>query len=361
MKTPCTVLIADDSVTMRNALTALLTDEGFEVVGQAADGQQAVELAASLKPDVITMDVQMPRLDGMNAIAAIMEQSPARILVICSVAAGSQVSLSFQAIQAGALEVIAKQSTRGAEGLRKWGAYVAESIRLMAEVPVVTRRARRVVAPPPQQMIPELVRSSESSIDVLVFASSIGGPNALVFLLKQLAPVCRVPVLIAQHLPSGFSNGLAQWLTWETGMPVKVVAQSEPLHSGHVYLAKDGDLVVRTAGIAQCVPSENGNSPSADRLLDSVALSYGRRAVAAVLTGMGEDGAKGLLAVRNAGGVTLAQDESTCTVFGMPQAAIQAGAVEHVATLPELARALGALLTAESVPPRALAAKEPRT
>ena len=348
--TPIRVLIADDSATVRTALAELLTaDKRLVVVGQARDGVEAVALARTLHPDVITMDVNMPRLDGLGATAAIMAEAPSRVLVVCSVSEQSQMDLSFKAMAAGALELLPKPAS-GAHELRKWGERVAESVRLMAEVPVV-RRIRRLsfasgggalsvpaTMPAPRARLSGTLRSHIGHIDAIGIVASTGGPPALANLLSALPGALPVPVLIAQHIGAGFTNGLVRWFASVSRMPVRIAPEGARALPGNVYLPPDGlDLEIDAQGVLHTPKTVSMNTPSGNRMLFSLARSYGVRAVGIVLTGMGDDGSLGLLAIRKAGGSTLVQDEATSVVFGMPQAAHALGAAQQVVPLDSIA------------------------
>ena len=328
MKGPIRVLIADDSATMRTALAELLREEKrISVVGQARDGLEAVELARTLKPDVITMDVNMPLLDGLQATATIMAESPARILVVCSVAEEKQLDLSFRAIAAGALELLPKPSS--ARELRRWGALIAESVLLMAEVPVV-RRTRKHAALKPNGTR----RTAGTAISALGIVASTGGPPAIALVLQSLPKTLPVPILIAQHIAAGFGPGLLRWFSAVSQLPVGIAEDGQRAKEGCVYLAPDGcDLELDAHGALRVPRGASLHTPSGNRLLQSLARGLGTRAGGVVLTGMGDDGALGLLAIRKAGGATLVQDEATSVVFGMPHAAHALGAAQSLVPL----------------------------
>jgi two-component system chemotaxis response regulator CheB len=318
------VLVVDDSATLRKALVQMLSeDPALRIVGEAADGVAAVRMAMALRPDLITMDVDMPGLDGLAATAAIMAEAPARVLIVCALGEARQMDLSFRAIAAGALELIAKPVA--GEDLRRWGARVAESVRLMAEVPVVRRRTpatHRLTAPAGRE------------VDVFGLVASTGGPPALVAILSALPRTLRIPLLVAQHMAEGFTPGLLRWFDQSSPLPVELAQDGGVCRPGHVYLPPDGhDLEVDERRLLR-VPRANGvHRPSGNRLLHSLARAFGARAGGVVLTGMGDDGAQGLLAIRNAGGVTFAQDEATSVVFGMPQVAFASGATSTLVPL----------------------------
>jgi two-component system chemotaxis response regulator CheB len=326
------VLLADDSQTVLNALSALLKDEpDIEVVGRASDGVEAVSLAKALRPDVVTMDVMMPRLDGLGATAAIMAEAPARVLIVSSITESQQMDLSFRAIEAGALELISKPKGSGVDELRKWGRRVAESIRLMAEVPVITRRRL--------SSLPAYVPQVRTPVDVFGLVASTGGPPALALLLGALPAGLPVPILIAQHITEGFTSGLVRWLASVSPLKVGIAQEGRACMPGEVYLPPDGHhLEVDAEGLIRCPKwTGEGHCPSGDRLLSTLARAYGGRAAGVVLTGMGEDGAQGLLAIKNAGGQTFAQDATTSVVFGMPQAAFQLKATQTLLPLEAMA------------------------
>lgn len=363
---PIRVLVADDSATLRTALIALLgEDPSLVVVGQAADGQEAVAKALSLRPDVITMDVIMPRLDGLGATAAIMAQAPARVLVVCSVAEEKQLDLSFRAMAAGALELIAKPAP-GVVALRAWGKKVAEAVRLMAEVPVVRRHRSSPRETPEPGTEPALKPLREAktgalkpggevraagrparahtfpaagTIDVIACVASTGGPPALAILLAALPTTLPVPILIAQHIAEGFTAGLVRWFAQVSKLPVQIAVEGERPEPGVVYLPPDGcDLELGLPFTLHARRSTDLHCPSGNKLLASVARTVGARALGLVLTGMGDDGAQGLLALRSAGGQTYAQDQESSVVFGMPQVAHSLGAARALVPLERMAR-----------------------
>lgn len=317
------VLIAEDSDAMRTTLETLLgLDARIELIGSARDGVEAVEMAKSLRPDLITMDVMMPRLDGVEATARIMTECPARILMISAYADDRQIDLSFRAIAAGALEVVAKPATANATELRQWARYVCDTIVLMSEVPIITRSRRAKTT------------LSDPRVDVIGIAASTGGPLALAKLFTSLPAELPVPILVAQHIAEGFTEGMVRWLAKTTKLVVEVATDGRPAKPGHIYFPPDGhDLEITAQQTVRTPPASERYAPSGDLLLAAIAKHYRNRALGIVLTGMGEDGALGLRAVRDAGGITLAQSQESCVVFGMPQAAVARGATTDLRSL----------------------------
>lgn len=329
MSGPIRVLVADDSPTQRRIVCGLLASAPeLQVVGEARDGLDAVGKAVGLRPDVITMDVQMPGLNGLDATATIMSSAPSRIIIICAVREVSQVELSFRAMNAGALELIAKPD--GAGDVGAWGRGVVQAIRLMAEVPVVGRRR------PGSQSLPVTPAFSQRA-EVVGLVASTGGPPALAEILAAL-PRDFAPILVAQHISPGFTPGLTRWLQSVVSLEVVQAVAGVVPRPGTVTFAPDGhDLELDALGRLSVRPAAGASSPSGDRLLSSLAASLGPRAAGVVLTGMGEDGARGLLALRARGGATLAQDEESSVVYGMPRAAVRLEAVSAQLPLHQIA------------------------
>ena len=354
------VFIADDSATSRIAFRRLITsDPGFFVVGEASDGRAAVEEIARKRPQVVLMDIVMPRMDGLEATRTIMAQHPTPVVLISDLV-GRDANLNFKALQAGALDLLRKPSAEDLAdaGFRK---RFLRDLRLWSEVPLITRRA--TAGPAPKQSAPTRKRSvnppyraSAAGIDpeLVCIGASTGGPPALARLLADIGTEPPWPILIVQHITSGFVTGLGRWLTETTPISVSVAEHGETIRKGRAYLAPDerhlvlrGDILYHDAG-APC----KGHRPSVDVLFESVAA--GGRAtstVAVLLTGMGSDGAQGLSALRSAGAWTIAQDEASSVVYGMPREAIQLGAAREVLPLEEIGGRLGRSFGGKMVQP----------
>jgi two-component system chemotaxis response regulator CheB len=329
---PIRVLVADDSELFRELLARVVVAEpGFEVVAVAADGNEAAAQARRLKPDVITMDLNMPDADGFSGIARIMADTPTPILVLT---ANREEAVGFRALSLGALDILEKPAA--STDLDDYGRLLRSRLRLLAGVKVIRHvrglRERAASAP----------RRRASRAELVVIGASLGGPRALAALLRGLPPAFPVPIAIVQHIADGFTEGLAAWLASETRVDVHEGQDGEPLAPGRVVLAPTGRHLLVGDGYVRLsdAPPVDTFRPSVTPLFLSAARAYGSRACGVILTGMGRDGADGLRAIRDAGGTTLAQDESTSAVFGMPRAAIELGAVERVLPLDEIARTL---------------------
>lgn len=341
---PIRVLVAEDSAVTRDLLVFLIEeDPALQVVGTARDGSEAVELAERLKPDVILMDVHMPRMDGYEATRRIMERSPAPIVMASASLHRGELSITFEALKAGAVTVQAKPvgpgDPRHAETSRK----LLETLRLMAEVKVVRRWAK----PSASSMAPQAPpRSVGTDVRVVAIAASTGGPAVLSAIFQELPASLPAPILLVQHIAPGFVAGLADWLDETTSLRVKLAESDEMAEAGCVYVAPEarhlgisrhGRIALSTDG------AEQGFCPSASFLFRSVAEAYGRQAMGVILTGMGRDGADGLLRLREAGGTTIAQDEESCVVFGMPGEAIRLQAAALVFSPPQITEAIGSV------------------
>ena len=335
------VVVAEDSLTVRELLVEILeSDPEIKVVGQAKNGAEAVELAARLKPDLITMDVHMPVMDGFEATKEIMVQAPRPIIIVSSSASHEDVELSFNAMRAGALMVVAKPDNPQSalfDGRREQFLAMAKA---MSQVKVVRRWAPRtqLVTPPVG-----VRRAPGARLRLVAIAASTGGPAALQRILADLPGDFPVPILVVQHIATGFVAGLADWLGSGCNLRVKVAEGGEQLRGRTVYLAPEDRQLGAHADdriLVADAPPVKGFRPSATFLFQSAARAYGAALGAIILTGMGNDGVEGLKAVKGAGGVVLAQDEASSVVYGMPREAVEAGVVDAVVSIGEVAARL---------------------
>lgn len=334
---PIRILLVDDSELARSLLREIINaEDDLLVVGEAADGLQACQLADSLQPDIICMDLDMPRLDGAEAIDRIMHQKAIPILVV---SASSDAAQAYQALDLGALDVIAKP---GLDPQR--ARELVDKLRLLAGVAVITRlRPAALTA----AACPLPTASGERGFNrLIVIACSTGGPQALAQLLPQLDPCLPAPVLISQHMSDGFADGMARWLSGLSSLPVQVASHGELLRPGQVYLSpSEQHMSVDSNHRIRLQPRQPADlyHPSCDILLESVARFYGPDAIGLIMTGMGRDGSQGMLQLRESGARTLAQDEASSVIFGMNQEAIAKGAIQQILPLDALPARLNQL------------------
>jgi two-component system chemotaxis response regulator CheB len=333
------VLIAEDSAFVTDLLSALLgADPEVVVVGRARNGREAVELTRRLKPDVVTMDVRMPVLDGIQATEAIMAEVPTPILIVSAAVDEQGTDTAFEAIRAGAMDVVEKPRGAFSRDYAAMGAELLRRVKTVSRVRAVRRppRARREQDPP-------AVPPGQPRGRLVAMAASTGGPGAIAHILGQLPARFPWPILVVQHIAPGFLDGFVRWLGTQTGLEVRTAEHGEWPRPGTVYFSPDGyHLGVDGGGRIVLDPSVpvDGHRPSATYLFRSVARSYGAQAIGVILTGMGEDGVHGLLELKREGGWTVAQDEATCAVYGMPRAAQAAGAVDRVLPLERIPSAI---------------------
>jgi len=328
---PVRVLVADDSALFRELIAGVVTrDRGFELVAVAGDGEEAARLVKRHRPDVITMDLNMPDADGFAGIARIMAETPTPILVLT---ANPSEAAGFKALSLGALDILEKPPPKA--DLADYGRVLRTRLRLLAGVKVI-RHPRGL-----RERILSFPRGSEPP-ELVVMGASLGGPRALATILGGLPTSFPLPVAVVQHIAVGFTGGLAGWLDQECALEVGEAVDGEPLRPGRVVLAPSGRhlLVARGRVHLSDAPPVDTFKPSVNPLFVSAARHYGRRACGVLLTGMGRDGAEGLKALREQGGTTLVQDEATSAVFGMPRAAIELGAADRILPLSEIPRVL---------------------
>jgi two-component system chemotaxis response regulator CheB len=336
------VLLAEDSAVTRAYLTYLLEeDPAIEVVGAATDGQEAVDLAASLRPDVILMDVHMPILDGYEATRTIMERTPTPIVMATASSSQAETSGGFTALEAGALILLSKPPALWDEGHDEAASELLRTLKLMAEVKVVRRRSLNALPPHPSARFPR-----PRAPRVVAIGASTGGPQALSAILAELPVPLSTPVLLVQHITEGFVQGFVDWLGTRTPMDCVVATQGEQPKPGTIHVAGSGRHMTLTRdgrlNLDNAAPV-NGFRPSISRLFNSVAESAGRESVGVLLTGMGRDGADGLRLMRDAGALTIAQDEASSVIFGMPGEAVRLKAACEVLPPVAIAEALRAV------------------
>lgn len=327
------VLIVEDSAVEQQLLAHILgTDPRIKVIGIAEDGEKALIAVAQLKPDVITMDIHMPKLNGYDTTRRIMEEHPLPIIIVSGSYLANDADKVFRALEAGALAIVRKPAGLGHPGYLGDAAELVKTVKMMSEIKVVRRwpRLRREPLPPPLPAAAEVV---SREIRVMAIGASTGGPAVLQEIFTALPKDLSVPVLVVQHMATGFMDNFVKWLSASSGFPAHLAVQGETLLPGHAYFAPDGQhlLVGRDHRVILSAESpENGLRPAVARLFRSVAESYGGNAVGVLLTGMGRDGADDLKLLRSKGAVTIAQDRESSIIFGMPGEAVKIDAADYI-------------------------------
>ena len=349
------VLVVEDSITVRRAIVdALCSDPDIEVVGEAGDGSRAIQLCGELRPDVATFDMVLPGVDGLAAIEHIMAYFPTPIVIVSASTNRGELFSTYDALAAGAVDVLEKP--RGDEPDGAWASKLVATVKLVARIKVITHiRARlrdqeagaaaRLSVRPPSPAGAELRPRGSPATRVVALGASTGGPGAVATILRALPRTFSLPILVVIHIGAPFGAALGEWLATHSSLPVAQARDGQPLPpdgEGRVFLAPpDRHLVLRRGRLLLTRdPERNHCRPSVDVLFESIAAELGPRAAACLLTGMGKDGAEGLAAMRQQGGVTFAQDEATSVVFGMPREAILRGAAGRVLPIDRIAAEL---------------------
>jgi two-component system chemotaxis response regulator CheB len=336
------VLLVDDSALTLAVLKRILSaSPDIQVVGTAANGREALNLIPQLQPTVVCTDFHMPEMDGLQLTREIMVRFPRPILVVSSAVGPADTERVFSLLEAGAIDVFPKP--RGGLGSDPAAAeQLISKIKIVAGVFVFPRRAREAPAPAATG-VPAPSPRPKTRARLVAIGASTGGPQALQTVLSPLPGDYAVPVLCVQHISRGFLHGLVEWLGAQCRLRVKVAEPGETAQPGTVYFPAEGThLVIDDRGRLSASREDpvDGHRPSVSITFRSVARHYSRAAVAVLLTGMGKDGADGMQSVAQAGGMTIAQDEASCVVFGMPRHAIELGSAQHVLPPPDIARLL---------------------
>ena len=333
------VLVVDDSPTVREFMSRILgSDPEICVVGTARDGTEAIEMVNLKHPDILTMDVNMPGMDGFEATRKIMETRPTPIVLVSGMVDPREVDTVFKTMEAGALAILARPMGPDRPAPDADAEQLIRTVKAMAEVKVVRRRPW--AARPQRHLFPIATLPRPSApVEAVAIGTSTGGPTALKTVLSGLPRLFSAPILIVQHMTEGFIDGFVDWLAHETGMDVRLGRNGDRIRPGvayvaiggaHMLLREDGRLSMEPGGLV------NGARPSISRLFDSVTQAYGSRALGVLLTGMGRDGAEELKCMKEAGSVTIAQDRESSIVYGMPGEAIRLGAATYVLPLDDI-------------------------
>ena len=341
------VLVVDDSAVARGIISNFLDDDpDIDVIGVAKDGKEAIDFTTQLKPDLITMDINMPVMDGLAATTHIMAHQPTPILIVSSLVK-SEVDLAFRAMSLGALDAMEKPSFD--QFSAKDAGELVRKVKLLSQVPVVThlegKRRNRLAKSAPSK---GYTSAAASKFQVVAIGSSTGGPKALHKVLSQLPVDFPSGILVVQHISAGFTSGLVEWLDRTSQVSVKEAEEGDKIQPGVVFIAPhDFHMMVVSGGIIRlnkALPIK-GHRPSANVLFSSVAKVYNKNSIGVVLTGMGEDGATGLVEMRKSGSKTIVQDEESSVIFGMPKVAIEMGAAEEVLPIDKIGKFLNRTVT----------------
>jgi two-component system chemotaxis response regulator CheB len=349
---PIRVLVVEDSPTVRAYIRGVLdADDQTTVVGECADGQDAIARCVELRPDVITMDMMMPTMTGLAATEYVMAHCPTPILIVSSSLDRGELFTTYEALAAGAVDVLDKPTGDASDV--DWEPRLVAAVRRVSHIRVITHpraRLRAAVDPTPIPFALPLPPAGAHTLQpaVVALGASTGGPAAIVEVLRTLPPGFDVPVLLVLHIGAPFGTAFIEWLDGQLNRPVVAARDGAAVAglTGSVAMAPpDWHLSVRDGRLhLSDAPERHSCRPSIDTLFESVAQEYGARAIGCLLTGMGRDGAQGLRVVRDRGGVTVAQDEATSVVYGMPREAVRLGAVEHELPIGAIGPALAAFV-----------------
>lgn len=331
------VLVVDDSLVMRKLLTDIIeTAPDMEVIGTARNGVEAVEDTRRLDPDVITMDIEMPKMDGLAALQRIMEEKPLPVIML-SAMGKRQADITMKALDIGAVDFISKPSGELSLDIDKISETILKTIRMASKVNSSSLRRKKVVPAP-------IIKSNflKPGFTVIAIGASTGGPKALPEVLSRLPRDIPAAILVVQHMPAGFTDSFAERLNWCTSLEVREAKDGDRLEAGVVLIAP-GDQHMEVDGRSIRLnkgPTVNFTRPSVDVLMSSVAKNYGPDAIGVIMTGMGHDGAEGMGEIKKNGGRTIAQNKETSIVYGMPGETEKQGFVDVISPLKDIAGGL---------------------
>ena len=341
------VLIVDDSRVVQEFMTYLLSsDPDIQVIGVAGSGEEAIEFVKENRPDLITMDIHMPGIDGYEATRTIMETIPIPVVIVTGSLRAHEVSNSFKLLEAGALAVILRPPGIEDPGYDTARKMLIQQVKLMSEIKVVKRFPKHMNHTIRPTYASQVTNPGIKGIQLIAIGASTGGPVVLQTILSNLPKELPVPVLIVQHIAKGFVYGFRDWLSGFSHLRVNIATNGELLQPGNVYIAPDDLQMGIMSGLRitlDKLPPENSLCPSVDYLFRSVAEVMGANAIGILLTGMGKDGAKELKNMKDKGAVTIAQDEASCVIFGMPGEAVRIGAANQVLSPVSIAGVLSSL------------------
>jgi len=351
---PIKVLIVEDSQVVRDFLAYILSsDPEIKVIGTAENGEEAINAVREKRPDVVTMDINMPKMDGFEATRIIMETTPTPIVIVSASWDPKEVEKTFRAIEAGALAAVRKPVGVAHPDYKDHAKELIQTVKLMSEIKVIKRlpRIKHGKSISAGLSVNDLIRTT-TDVKIVAIGASTGGPPVIEMILSGLPKDFNAPILIVQHIAPGFVQGFADWLANSCRFPVRIATNREVSLPGHAYIAPDGvHMGLDTSGriLFEEGEPENGLRPSVSHLFRSVGKVFGKSAIGVLLTGMGKDGAYELKMMKEKGSITITQDEESCIVYGMPGEAVNLNAATYVLSPPKIAELLSGLLKAKMV------------
>lgn len=343
-------VIVEDSPTVRARLVEIMqSDPEIELVGEADNGKDGIQLCERLRPDVITMDMMLPVMTGQAATEYIMAHCPTPILIVSASVNRGELFRTYDALAAGAVDVLEKPTGREPDG--QWESYFLSTVKLVSRIKVITRpigRLKQRAAPVAEPAAgPVYTRQKVPGVEIVAIGASTGGPGAIVEILRGLPDDFRLPLLLVLHINEPFGSAFADWLDAQTPRRVRHAIDGESVEgiAGQMIMSPGHSHLVVRGGRLRLTQDEERHScrPSVDVLFESMAQEYGAHGAGCLLTGMGRDGAKGLLDMRKAGALTIVQDEATSVIYGMPREAVLLGAAQHVLPIQEIGPAIANL------------------
>jgi two-component system chemotaxis response regulator CheB len=340
------VLVVDDSPTIREIMKDILTsDKDIEVIGAVSNGEEAIRFMGKNKPDIITMDIDMPKMNGFEATRRIMETTPVPIVIITALFNSKDIDRTFQAMEAGAVSVIEKPTAITDGDFDKAAQNIVHMIKLMSEIKVIKRKT--IYKNKKTGYLENYkAKNTLSSIKIAAIGVSTGGPPVLQRIFSKLPSNIKLPILVVQHITPGFIEGLVDWLSGVTEYPIHIAVHGEKVLPGHIYFAPDGfHMEIRGDGkiFLNGAEKENGLRPAVSFLFRSIARYYGKNSIGILLTGMGKDGAEELKLLKDIGAITVAQDKETSIVYGMPGEAVKLDAATYILPPEKIADLFGKL------------------
>lgn len=339
------VLIVDDSPTVQELMMFILnSDNDIKVIGVVNSGEKAIKFIEKNKPDIITMDINMPGMDGFEATRKIMEINPVPIVIVTALFDSKNVEKTFQAMEAGAISVIEKPVGLCHSDFKEVSKNIINIIKLMSEIKVVKRKAsfKNIRSHLGQNNLNNFSRD----VKIAAIGVSTGGPPVLQTIFSKLPPNINIPILVVQHITPGFINGLINWLSGVTKYPIHLASNGEKALPGHIYFAPDGyhmEIRQNEKIFLSVAEKENGLRPAVSYLFRSVANYYGKNSIGILLTGMGKDGAKELKLLKDKGAITVAQNRESSVIYGMPGEAVKLEAATYVLSPEKIAELFGTI------------------